>query len=557
MNGAEYIIQKLQDEGIDTLFGYPGGCIMPVYDALLGSGIRHILCRHEQGAAFAANGFARSSGKLGVCLATSGPGATNLITAIADAYMDSVPLIAITGQVPSALIGTDAFQEIDVLGLSLPITKHSFLVESSADLPAILDAAFHLAREGRPGPVLIDIPKDIQLAEMNLETIHTQPLHEETAPCPKLPSQESIEQALALIGESHRPIIYAGGGVILADAIEPFRDFVEHTGIPTVLTLKGLGNLPADHPLNMGMLGMHGSVAANNIVQQCDLLIAVGARFDDRVTGRLAQFAPHARVIHLDIDQAETGKLRAVTCPVTGDIRTSLQALAIETDCQQWAALCVEQRITNGFGTGAQPCTQATSAATFLRTLATIASSKAIISCDVGQHQMWVAQHYPISHPRHHLSSGGLGAMGFGLPAAIGAQLAHPDTEVINIAGDGSFMMNVQELATVSRYRLPVKMIVLDNQVLGMVRQQQEICYDKRYSEIDLSDNPEFSAVAQAFGIPAMRLDPERDLAQTLADFMAQPGPALLHVPITPEENVWPMVKPGDANDQMIKGAAA
>ena len=554
MNGAEYIIKKLEDEAIDTIFGYPGGCIMPVYDALLGSQIRHILCRHEQGAAFAANGFARSSGKIGVCLATSGPGATNLITAIADAYMDSVPMIAITGQVPTSLIGTDAFQEIDMLGLSLPITKHSYLVETIDELPAILDEAFYLAQEGRPGPVLIDIPKDVQLAQIHTsQTSFTKAIQRK--PETDLVDAEDIAQALALIEASERPLIYAGGGINLANAIAPFRAFVDTTGIPTVLTLKGLGNLPADHPLNMGMLGMHGSVAANQMVQECDLLIAVGARFDDRVTGKLSRFAPDAKVIHLDIDRAEAGKLRETHCRIIGNLHDSLQALTVRQNFSTWSNYCQQRNALDGYRTSHAEDTPINTPARFLNDLANKTSPEAIISCDVGQHQMWVAQHYPINHPRHHLSSGGLGAMGFGLPAAIGAQLAHPNQQVIAISGDGSFMMNLQELATIGRYRLPIKMIILDNQVLGMVRQQQELCYDRRYSEIDLSDNPEFTAVANAFNIPSVYLDELGDQEQKIADFLAIEGPALMHVPITSEKNVWPMVKPGDANDQIIKGA--
>ncbi|MCG8426354.1 MAG: acetolactate synthase 2 catalytic subunit [Chromatiales bacterium] len=551
MNGAEYIIKALKAQGIDTLFGYPGGCIMPVYDALLGSGINHILCRHEQGAAFAANGYARSTGRVGVCLATSGPGATNLITAIADAQLDSVPLVAITGQVPTGLIGTDAFQELDVLGLSLSITKHSYLVEHIEQLPQIIEQAFQLATEGRPGPVLIDIPKDVQLAQIP-ESLPEARLDQQIA---QTPNQEQISQALTMLRESKQPIIYAGGGITLADAVDEFRALVDTTQIPTVLTLKGLGNLPANHPLNLGMLGMHGSVAANNLVQQCDLLIAIGARFDDRVTGRLAQFAPHAKVIHLDIDPAEIGKLRQPGCALTGEIKTGMAALTIETHIAPWREQCQAEQAVNGYAQTKDP--SSASAAEFLSALGELAEKDAIISCDVGQHQMWVAQYYPISHPRRHLSSGGLGAMGFGLPAAIGAQLANPQSQVISISGDGSFMMNVQELATISRYRLPIKMIILDNQALGMVRQQQELCYAKRYSEIDLSDNPAFTAVAEAFDIPAAMLNEDADLNKTLQAFLSIPGPALLHVPISTQENVWPMVKPGDSNEQMITGASA
>ena len=548
MNGAEYIVKKLISEGVDTLFGYPGGCIMPLYDALLGSPVRHILCRHEQGTAFAANGYARSSGRTGVCLATSGPGATNLLTGLADAYMDSVPMVAITGQVPTGVIGTDAFQEIDVLGMSLAITKQSFLVQRVDDLPQILDEAFRLAREGRPGPVLIDLPKDIQLQqlpdEINFQT--TSRGH------PDAPDSKALEQARNLISNSRRPLIYAGGGVLLGDAVAPFRQFVETTGIPTVLTLKGLGNLPRQHPLNMGMLGMHGSAAANRMVQECDLLIGVGVRFDDRATGKLSRFAPNARIIHLDIDPAEIGKLRQPTCALPGDIRLGLKALSIDLPASDWPQQCRQRLTEEGFSIPAN--NNGITGPGFMRQLSQVAAGHAIISSDVGQHQMWVAQQYAFNHPRQHLSSSGLGAMGFGLPAAIGAQLANPERLVINVAGDGSFMMNLQELATISRYQLPLKIVILDNQALGMVRQQQEFCYQQRYSEIDLSDNPEFTTLTSAFGIATYRLTDPDETDYAINRLLETPGPALLHVSIATEENVWPMVKPGEANDQMITG---
>ncbi|MET0094760.1 MAG: biosynthetic-type acetolactate synthase large subunit, partial [Sedimenticola sp.] len=472
MNGADYIVEKLKAEGIHTLFGYPGGCIMPLYDAMIDSGIRHILCRHEQGAAFAANGYARATGRTGVCLATSGPGATNLITGIADAYMDSIPMVAITGQVPTGLIGSDAFQEIDMLGLSLPITKHSYLVETIEQLPAILDEAFVLASEGRPGPVLIDLPKDVQLQSLPESiSLPGQTGDPETTQEP-LP-RDSIEQAKTLMMESQKPLIYAGGGVTHAEALEAFRHFAETSGIPAVCTLKGIGNLPAEHPLNLGMLGMHGSVAANNSVQECDLLIAIGARFDDRVTGKLEKFAPHARVIHIDADAAEVGKIRAVECAIMSDLAPTLDALAMPLEIESWRERCRQRHAEEGFTAG--PDNGFLNPANFLKALANQAGDRAIISCDVGQHQMWVAQHYPFAEPRNHLTSGGLGAMGFGLPAAIGAALGHPDRPVINIAGDGSFMMNLQEMATLTRYGIPVKMIIMDNSRLGMVRQQQTL----------------------------------------------------------------------------------
>ncbi|MET0106091.1 MAG: acetolactate synthase 2 catalytic subunit [Sedimenticola sp.] len=559
MNGADYIVEKLKAEGIHTLFGYPGGCIMPLYDAMIDSGIRHILCRHEQGAAFAANGYARATGRTGVCLATSGPGATNLITGIADAYMDSIPMVAITGQVPTGLIGSDAFQEIDMLGLSLPITKHSYLVETIEQLPGILDEAFVLASEGRPGPVLIDLPKDVQLQSLP-ESVSLPGKSGAPQNTPEPLPDDAIEQAKALMRESEKPLIYAGGGVTHAGALEAFRHFAETSGIPAVCTLKGIGNLPAAHTLYMGMLGMHGSVAANNSVQECDLLIAIGARFDDRVTGKLEKFAPRARVIHIDADAAEVGKLRAVECAIMSNLATALDALAMPLDIEPWRESCRQRSERDGFA--ASPDDGVLNPARFLKALAKQAGERAIISCDVGQHQMWVAQHYPFAEPRNHLTSGGLGAMGFGLPAAIGAALGHPDRPVINIAGDGSFMMNLQEMATLTRYSIPVKMIIMDNSRLGMVRQQQTLCYDNRQTEVDLSDNPDFAAIASSFGIRAERLEDPGKTAEAIDRLLAEPGPVPLHLTIAASEDVWPMVKPGDANDEMItsnsiEGAAA
>ncbi len=551
MNGAQLIVRALEAHGVDTLFGYPGGMIMPLYDALIDAPIRHILCRHEQGAAFAAGGYARASGRPGVCLATSGPGATNLLTGLADAYLDSVPLVAITGQVPTALMGTDAFQETDVLGLSLPVTKHSILVERVEALPEALEEAFRVAMEGRPGPVLVDVPKDVQLARYDGVLPVARPMDR-----PPAPSGAALAEARALLETSQRPVIYAGGGVALADAVEPFRHFVETTGLPVVLTLKGLGNLPADHPQNLGMLGMHGSVAANRAVQESDLLVVVGARFDDRVTGRLERFAPGAQVIHIDADAAQVGKLRAADCPLVGDMRAALAALTVPLNRSGWRRHCQGLAAVEGFaeraidGPGIDP-------AAFLRTLAEMAGAETTISCDVGQHQMWVAQYYPFHHPRRHLTSGGLGAMGFGLPAALGAQLAHPDGTVVNVSGDGSILMNVQELATLRRYRLPVKVMVFDNQRLGMVRQQQELCYAERYTEVDLSDNPDFVAVAQAFGLPARRVAEAGEVAEAIGWCLSTPGPCLLHVAIASEENVWPMVLPGKANEEMMTGRIA
>lgn len=555
MNGARWLVQALAAEGVDTLFGYPGGAIMPFYDALHGADLKHVLVRHEQGAAFAANGYARASGRIGVCVATSGPGASNLITGIADAMLDSVPMVIITGQVATPLMGTDAFQELDVFGMTMPIVKHSFLPRSVDDLPRILGEAFRIARSGRPGPVLIDLPKDVQNGDASHLPPHT-PLPADDVPAPM---DASLHAALALISQAQRPVLYGGGGLALGDAVEAFRLFVDATQIPAVLTLKGLGALPAQHPLNLGMLGMHGSRAANIAVQECDLLIVVGARFDDRATGKLAEFAPGARVVHMDLDACEIGKLRHAEAGVRGDIRTTLTALTLPCAAhqhgrngvarRQWRTAC-QQRARDHAARYDAPG-ETVYAPALLKRLSEMAPD-ALVSCDVGQHQMWVAQHWRFDHPRKHLTSGALGAMGFGLPAAIGAQLENLDAQVICVSGDGSFLMNVQELATVVRYRLPIKIVLLDNQALGMVRQWQELFFERRYSEVDLSDNPDFAAVATAFGIGAMHVDRADGMEAALQALLDAPGPTLLHVAIDQAANVWPLVPPNHNNAQML-----
>ncbi len=555
MNGARWLVQALQAEGVDTLFGYPGGTIMPFYDALHDASIKHVLVRHEQGAAFAANGYARASGKVGVCVATSGPGASNLITGIADAMFDSVPMVVITGQVPTTLMGTDAFQELDVFGMTMPIVKHSFLPRSVDELPRAFAEAFRIARSGRPGPVLIDLPKDVQMAAAAHLPTHV-PLPVEP-PC--APPDAALHEAAAVISQSHRPVIYAGGGVVLGDAVEAFREFVDLTGFPTVLTLKGLGALPPAHPANLGMLGMHGSRAANMAVQEADLLIVLGARFDDRATGKLAEFAPHARVVHIDGDACEIGKLRGVDAAVPGDLAASLARLAAPVAAQNegrngaarkaWRDTCDQRRQRHAARYDAPG--EKVYAPALLKRMSELAPD-AIVACDVGQHQMWVAQHWRFRHPRQHLTSGALGAMGFGLPAAIGAQMQDPQARVVCVSGDGSFLMNVQELATIRRYRLPVKIVLLDNQALGMVRQWQELFFEKRYSEIDLSDNPDFAEVARAFGLEAHYVDQARDVDAALQALLDAPGPALLHVAIDTAANVWPLVPPNQNNGQML-----
>ncbi|EOC0554414.1 acetolactate synthase 2 catalytic subunit [Cronobacter sakazakii] len=545
MNGAQWVVHALRAQGVDTVFGYPGGAIMPVYDALYDGGVEHLLCRHEQGAAMAAIGYARATGKTGVCIATSGPGATNLITGLADALLDSVPVVAITGQVAAPLIGTDAFQEVDVLGLSLACTKHSFLVTSLDELPEIMSQAFHLANSGRPGPVLIDIPKDIQLASGELEPWLSSV--EDTFAVP----QAELEQARALLSQAEKPMLYVGGGVGMAQAVPALREFMAQTQIPCAVTLKGLGAVEASYPWYVGMLGMHGTKAANLAVQECDLLIAVGARFDDRVTGKLNTFAPHAKVIHMDIDPAEVNKLRQAHVGLQGDLNALLPALQRPMAIDAWRDRVAALRHDHDWrydhpGEGIF-------APLLLKQLSDRKPVNSVVTTDVGQHQMWAAQHMRFSRPENFITSSGLGTMGFGLPAAVGAQVARPDDTVICVTGDGSFMMNIQELGTVKRKQLPLKIVLLDNQRLGMVRQWQQLFFSERYSETNLSDNPDFLTLASAFGIAGQRITRKDQVAAALETMFNSEGPYLLHVSIDEAENVWPLVPPGASNSQMLE----
>lgn len=550
MNGAQFLVQALKKQGVTQVFGYPGGAIMPVYDALYDGGLAHQLCRHEQGAAMAAVGYARASGQVGVCIATSGPGATNLVTGLAEALLDSVPLVAISGQVPCSAIGTDAFQEVDVLGMSLSCTKHSFMVTDVADLPQVIAEAFAIASEGRPGPVLIDLPKDVQLANVQLAKAPAQsPLFavEES----EVLNPSDLAAARTLLAAAERPVLYVGGGVGMANAEQQLRDFAAATGMPAVTTLKGIGALDPDSPVYLGMLGMHGTKAANYAVQQCDLLLVVGARFDDRVTGKLEEFAPEAKVIHLDVDAAEFGKRRAAEVGITTDLKLVLPRLAMPLSIDHWREHCANMAREYAFRYDHPG--QAIYAPALLKQLSARLPESSVVACDVGQHQMWVAQHMRFTSPRNHLSSAGLGTMGFGLPAAIGAKMSRPEDEVVLVSGDGSFMMNVQELGTIRRAQLKVKMVLLDNQRLGMVRQWQELFFDGRYSETILSDNPDFVALAAAFGIPGETITCKEQIAGALDRLLASEGAYLLHVAISEEENVWPLVPPGVANHQMME----
>jgi acetolactate synthase-1/2/3 large subunit len=548
VTGARLVVEALEREGVTFVFGYPGGAIMPVYDALPGSSLTHILVRHEQAAALAADAYGRVTGEPGVCIATSGPGATNLVTGIANAFMDSVPMVAITGQVASHLMGTDAFQEVDIFGITLPIVKHSYVVRNPEDIPHVFAEAFALARSGRPGPVLIDLPKDVTIrtASPTAPMVHAFDLPE--------PDPEAIAKANAIIAGARQPILYFGGGICIARAERGLRDFAARSGIPSVATLKGLGGLPTDAPGFLGMMGMHGTRAANTAIDECDLLICVGARFDDRATGKIDTFAPRARIIHIDGDPAEIGKLKRPEVGIAGPLAEILDALtAVPADIELWRARCAEySRIWaapyDAPGTGIY-------APAMLKQLSEAAGDNLIVTCDVGQHQMWVAQHCRFRRPNAHLTSAGLGTMGYGIPAGIGALIADPEATVITVSGDGSIMMNIHELATIRRYRLPLKILLLDNSQLGMVRQWQELFFNQNFSEIDLSDNPDFAEVARAFGIEAFTIDYRSEVPGAIERLLKTEGPILCHARIDPRENVWPLVPPNKSNIEMMEKA--
>ena len=552
-SGAQLLLESIAAQGVDTIFGYPGGAIMPVYDVLPKiSQLTHILCRHEQGCGMAAIGYARATGKTGTAFATSGPGATNLVTAIADAYLDSVPVVFVTGQVPSNLMGTDAFQEVDIVGITMPVVKHSYIARDPADIPGMVEEAYFIAAEGRPGPVLIDLPKDVANA-VTKERHKWRPYPKQK---PEMGQSEDIAAAEELIRAAKKPLFYIGGGIAQGNGVKELRALVERTDIPVVSTLKGLGSLPSDHPQYLGMLGMHGLKAANYAVQECDLLIVAGARFDDRATGKLDTFAPHAKVIHMDIDIAEINKLRHVNVGLDGSLKKNLAALNPgKVDCDDWRKLCYGRREEYVWDyEGAQKnAGKGVYAPKLLHDLSRRAPDSAIFTCDVGQHQMWVAQHCYFDDPKDHITSGGLGTMGFGLPAGLGAKLGAPDRTVITVSGDGSIMMNIQELATLYRYDIPVKIVLLDNSALGMVRQWQEVFFDKNYSEVNLDDNPDFALVAKAFQIDAFTVNTVDEVDAGIDKLLAAKGPILMHVKIDPNENVWPLVPPGRSNADMME----
>jgi acetolactate synthase-1/2/3 large subunit len=552
MSGAQIICESLVKEGVEVIFGILGGALLPLYDALPQyPQLRHILVRHEQGAAHAADGYARATGKVGVCFATSGPGATNLVTGIANAHLDSVPMVAITGQVARPFIGKDAFQEVDITGITLPITKHNYLVTDADSLPAIMKEAFYLAGTGRPGPVLIDLPRDVQQeqAEFNYPNKVDLPQYKPTLQ--GHPAQ--IKKAVKLIGESQRPLIIAGRGVIISKAYDELKELVEKAQIPVVTTLLGTSCFPESHALSYGMLGMHGMTYANMAVDAADLIIAIGMRFDDRATAKVSAFAPHAHIIHIDIDPAEIGKNVRVDVPIVGDVKLvlgELNKLLEKTEHIDWIKKLDDWRKEHP-SLIIRDC-ESILPQYVVRQIYEATKGDAIIVTGVGQHQMWAAQHYWYDKPNTFISSGGLGTMGFGLPASIGAKVGCPESTVWCIDGDGSFQMTIQELATIAQENVGVKIAILHNTYLGMVRQWQEMFYGKRYVATPLS-SPDFVKIADAYGLPAMRVQKREEVAPAIARAMAEPGAFLIDFIVEPEENVYPMVPPGAALAEVLE----
>ncbi|ABV63135.1 MULTISPECIES: acetolactate synthase large subunit [Bacillus] len=553
MNGALMLIEALKREKVEVIFGYPGGAVLPIYDKIYDSGLFHVLPRHEQGAIHAAEGYARVSGKPGVVIATSGPGATNLVTGIADAMIDSLPLVVFTGQVATSVIGSDAFQEADVLGITMPITKHSYQVRNPEELPGVIKEAFHIATTGRPGPVLIDIPKDVAGIEGTFE--YDQPI-DLPGYQPKVePNYLQIRKLVEAVSRAKKPVILAGAGVLHGKASEELRQYVEQQQIPVAHTLLGLGGFPAKHPLFLGMAGMHGTYAANMALHQCDLLISIGARFDDRVTGNLNHFAKHAKVAHIDIDPAEIGKNIHTHIPVVGDSKLVLQELIKQDGKQgesdewknqldQWKEeypLWYVENEAEGF----KP-------QKLIEYIHQFTKGEAIVATDVGQHQMWAAQFYPFENADKWVTSGGLGTMGFGLPAAIGAQLADQEATVVAILGDGGFQMTLQELAVIRELNLPVKVIVLNNHSLGMVRQWQEIFYEERYSYSKFSEQPDFVKLSEAYGIKGIRISSDEEAKEKLEEALTSREPVFIDVNVARDEKVFPMVAPGKGLHEMV-----
>ncbi len=560
MTGAEIFVKALTDLGVDVVFGYPGGAVLHIYDELFKSTkLRHLLTRHEQGAVHMADGFARASGKTGVCLVTSGPGATNTVTGIATAYMDSIPIVVFTGQVPTLMIGNDAFQEADIVGITRPCTKHNYLVKEAKDLARIIKEAFYIASTGRPGPVLVDIPKDVLMgsAEYSLpKEVNVRGYHPNYEGHPR-----QVESAVRMIREKERPVLYAGGGVILAGSSQQLVEFAHILGIPVTTTLMGMGAFPGTDPLYMGMLGMHGTYSANMAISHSDLIIAVGARFDDRVTGKVDEFAPHAKIIHIDIDPTSIQKNVPVDIPIVGDLKDVLKKMIKLVKGTKEAAQFREKiapwREQVGKWAATHPLSYKPAKGKIkpqhvVEQIYSLTKGDAIITTEVGQNQMWAAQFYKFDKPRTFLSSGGLGTMGYGFPAAIGAQVAMPGRLVVDVAGDGSIQMNIQELATAVQYRLPVKVVILNNGALGMVRQWQELFFQGKYSQTCLPQIPDFVKLAEAYGAAGFRATRPEEVRDVLKKGFAANGPAFMDILTDPNEMVYPMVPAGAPLTKML-----
>ncbi|MFZ0385548.1 MAG: biosynthetic-type acetolactate synthase large subunit [Solirubrobacteraceae bacterium] len=557
MRAVDALMECLKAEGVDVVFGLPGGANLPTYDAFYDAGIRNILVRHEAGGGHAAEGYAKATGKVGVCLATSGPGATNLVTPICDAMMDSVPVVFITGQVQTHLLGTDGFQEADTIGITMPIVKHSFMIQHPLEIPRTIHEAFHVARSGRPGPVVVDIPSDLSRADIAYEPAQDVDLpgYQPTT----TGNQKQIRLAAKALANARRPVIYAGGGVVAANASAHLTELATVDKLPVTCTVMGLGAFPAPHPQWLGMLGMHGTRTANYAMDEADLIIAIGARFDDRITGKLSEFAPRAKFIHIDVDPAEISKNVPAHIPIVGDAANILPRLTAEYRALDPDATRLEEWWSRiGVWQDRHPLHYEDSADSeikpqyMVQALYEATGGDAIVTSDVGQHQMWAAQYYDFPAPRRWINSGGLGTMGFGLPAAMGAKVGCPDQTVVCIAGDGSVQMNMQELATCSQEGIAIKVFIMNNRYLGMVRQWQELFWDHRYSSVDMGQWPDFVKVADAYGATGIRLTDKGTLVDDMREALATPGPVLVDVRVTAEENVYPMIKPGQAARDMV-----
>jgi len=557
LTGAQILMEMLKEEAVDTIFGYPGGAVIDIYDELEKTEINHYLVRHEQGAVHAADGYARASGKIGVCLVTSGPGATNTVTGIASAYMDSIPIVIFTGQVPTKLIGNDAFQEVDIVGITRPCTKHNYLVKDVKNLARTVKEAFHIARSGRPGPVLVDLPKDVVNATTNYSPPGTISLRSYNPTYE--PNIKQLKKVVSLIKDAKKPVIFSGGGVVLAQAHQELTAFARKTQTPVTGSLMGLGGFPGSDPLWLGMLGMHGTYRANMAVTDCDLLISVGVRFDDRVTGKTDEFASNAKIVQIDIDPTSIQKNVLVSVPVVGDCKISLSQLNqlieaesfsdLSEDRRNWLAQIDEWRRTTPL---AYQQTDIIKPQYVIEKLYELTKGDAIITTEVGQNQMWAAQYYHFDKPGRFITSGGLGVMGFGLPAAIGAQVGMPGSMVVDIAGDGSIQMNIQEMATAVQYNLPVKVVILNNCFLGMVRQWQELFYEKRYACTQFQHTPDFVKLAEAYGAKGLRARTPEEVEQVLSEGMAHPGAVIMDFVVEQEECVYPMVPAGAPIKNML-----